>query len=247
MSDTSARQSSHRASFATTQWSVVVQAARDQSPESREALASLCRIYWYPLYAYIRRRGYQAAEAQDLAQAYFAELLEKDRLRLADQQRGRFRSFLLVSLKNFLAHQWRADHALKRGGDTPCLSIDFRDAENRYANEPAHEVTPERVFERRWALTLLDNAVSQLRNDYEQRGKLSVFEQLKDYLGGNDDAPPYKDLGEPLGMSEGAVKVAIHRLRRRCRELLRREIAATVANPDEVDDELRSFFTALET
>ena len=115
MSDTSARQSSRRASFATTQWSVVVQAARDQSPESREALASLCRIYWYPLYAYIRRRGYQAAEAQDLAQAYFAELLEKDRLRLADQQRGRFRSFLLVSLKNFLAHQWRADHALKRG------------------------------------------------------------------------------------------------------------------------------------
>ena len=108
-------------------------------------------------------------------------------------------------------------------------------------------MTPERVFERRWALTLLDNAVNQLRNDYEQRGRLSVFEQLKDYLGGNDDAPPYKDLGEPLGMSEGAVKVAIHRLRRRCRELLRREIAATVASPDEVDDELRSFFTALET
>lgn len=247
MSDTSARLASQRASFATTRWSMVVQAAGASSPESREALAALCQVYWYPLYAYVRRRGHQPAESQDLVQAFFTELLAKNRLRLADQQRGRFRSFLLASLKNFLAHQWRAGRAAKRGGALQHLSIDYRDAENRYAHEPSHEATPERIFERRWALTLLENAVCHLRDDYAKRGKLPVFEQLKDYLGGSDDAAPYKEIGERLGMSEGAVKVAVHRLRQRCRELLRQEIAATVVNPEEVDDELRSFVTALET
>jgi len=224
----------------------VVRAAKDRSPESREALASLCQLYWYPLYAYIRRRGHQPAEAQDLAQAFFAELLAKDRLRRADQQRGRFRAFLLASLKHFLANQRRAEHAQKRGGDRKLLSIDYRDAESRYANEPAHDWTPERVFERRWALTLLDNAVNRLRCDYEQRGRLPLFARLKDYLGGGDQSAPYKELGAELGMSEGAVKVAIHRLRGRCRDLLRQEIAATVADPQEIDDELRAFFAALE-
>jgi RNA polymerase sigma-70 factor (ECF subfamily) len=225
---------------------VVVAAGQSPSPESRRALASLCEAYWYPLYAYVRRKGHQPAEAQDLTQGFFAELLEKDRLRLADRQRGRFRSFLLASFGHFLANRSRAARAAKRGGGKVTLSLDFATAEARYEREPSHELTAERIFERRWALTLLDNAVTRLRDEYAQADKLRVFDHLKDCLGGGPDAAPYKQLAEQLDMTEGAVKVAVHRLRRRCRELLRAEIAETVASPEEIDDELRALFAVLE-
>jgi RNA polymerase sigma-70 factor (ECF subfamily) len=232
--------------FATTQWSVVVSAGQSDCAESRRALAALCEAYWYPLYAYVRRKGHAPDDAQDLTQAFFAELLEKDRLHLADQERGKFRSFLLASLNHFAAKRWRAARALKRGGPSPRLSLDFAAAEANYAHEPFHEMTPERVFERRWALTLLSNAVNRLRDEYETRGKLVLFEHLKDHLAGDSQALPYRELGDRLRMTEGAVKVAAHRLRSRCRELLRAEIAETVAGPEEIDEELRSLFSALE-
>ncbi|MFV1966922.1 MAG: RNA polymerase sigma factor [Pirellulaceae bacterium] len=240
------KDSDHPQPFATTQWSIVVRAGKGECSESRRALSSLCEAYWYPLYVYVRRKGYQQAEAQDLTQAFFVELLEKDRIRLADQQRGRFRSFLLSSLDHFVANQWRDAHAKKRGGTTPQLSLDFAAAENRYVREPSHEMTPERVFERRWAMTLLDNAVHRLRKEYESNGKTALFDHLKDHLGGDPQALPYAELGDALQMSEGAVKVAAHRLRKRWRDLLRTEIAETVAESGEVDDELRSLFSALE-
>lgn len=231
--------------FATTRWSVVVRAGQADSPDSRRALATLCETYWYPVYAYIRRQGQQAAEAQDLAQAFFTELLEKQRVKMADQQRGRFRAFLLASVKHYLANQCRAERAQKRGGKIHLLSIDFADAESRYSHEPAHELTPERIFERRWALTLLENALNQLSDEYDHAGKRPVFEQLRDYLGGGSDQLPYREVAERLGLSEGAVKVAVHRLRKRCREILRAEIRETVSEPEEVDDELQNLFSAL--
>lgn len=235
-----------RRTFATTQWSVVLRAGQDASPESRKALADLCQAYWYPLYAYVRRRGQQPAEAQDSVQSFFAELLDKQRLQRADRERGRFRSFLLAAFEHFLANQSRAARARKRGGGRPVLSIDFSAAESRYGGEPSHTWTAERIFQRRWAMTLLENAVGRLRDDYARTGRLDVFEQLKDFVGGGPHTPPYHELGERLGMTQGAVKVAVHRLRKRCRDLLRQEIAETVGDPAEIDDELQAFFQALE-
>jgi RNA polymerase sigma-70 factor (ECF subfamily) len=196
---------------------------------------------------FARRRGSQPVEAQDLTQAFFTQLLEKGRLRVADQERGRFRSFLLASFKHFMANESRRRNTRKRGGASAALSLDFAAAESRYATEPFHELTAERVFERRWAMTLLDNALIRLRNEYERADKLSLFEHLKTYLGGGPNTPPYKELGQQLGMSEGAIKVAVHRFRKRCREVLRAEIAETVASPEHVDDELRSLFAAVES
>lgn len=232
--------------FATTHWSVVLAAGQGGASNAQRALTSLCEIYWYPLYAFVRRKGHSPAEAQDLTQAFFAELLEKDRLRRADRQRGKFRSFLLASLKHFLTNQWRDAQTQKRGGDRAHFSLDFSAAESRYAHEPAHEMTPERIYERRWALTLLDNSLTALRTEYEREGKLELFEDLKDHLIGLAEAP-YQAIAEKRGMSEGAVKVAAFRLRKRCRERLRTEIAETVTGPEEVDDEIRSLFTALES
>jgi RNA polymerase sigma factor (sigma-70 family) len=233
-------------SFATTQWSVVVRAGQGVSPESHQALADLCQTYWYPLYAYVRRRGHQAAEAQDLVQSFFAELLDKKRLRLADRERGRFRSFLLTAFQHFLANQSRAARAQKRGGDRQILQLDFNAAETRYGAEPSHGWTAERIFQRRWAMTLLENAVQELRDNYARTGRPDLFEHLKDFVGGGPNTPPYRELGARLGMSEGAVKVAVHRLRQRCRDLLRRKIADTVSDPQEIDEELQAFFAALE-
>jgi RNA polymerase sigma-70 factor (ECF subfamily) len=238
------KSSPHHA-FDTTQWTMVVQAGQHSSPESRRALSALCECYWYPLYAYVRRRGYQPAEAQDLTQAFFTELLEKDRLRLADQQRGRFRAFLLASLQNFVANQWRAAHAQKRGGQMPAVSLDLGSAESRYRFEPSTDWTPERIYERRWALTLLDRAMNRLRSEYETAGKLAVYERMKNHLAGGSQLPSYEHLASDLKMTEGSVKVAIHRMRKRCRELLRAEIGETVADPSEIDEELRSLFAAL--
>ena len=233
--------------FATTRWSLVVAAAPLPSADSQGALAALCEAYWYPLYAFVRRRGHPAHEAQDLTQAFFAELLEKKRLQLADQDRGKFRSFLLGSLSHFLANRWREAQAQKRGGTIRVLSLDFESAEARYGLEPVDMMTPERVFERRWAMTVLDSALRRLRGEYEQSGKLPLFEQLKTHVGGEVGASRYREIADQLEMSEGAVKVAAHRLRRRCRQLLRDEIAQTVTDKDNVDDELRYLFAAIET
>jgi RNA polymerase sigma-70 factor (ECF subfamily) len=231
--------------FATTHWSLVLAAGRHASPTSREALATLCRTYWYPLYAHVRRRGHRAEEAQDLIQEFFAELLAKDRLQVADRERGRFRSFLLAALDHFLANAWRRAHARKRGGHRPILSLDFGEGEGRYVAEPAHELTPEKLYERRWALTLIEQALARLREELKRDGKRELFEQLKPYLGGGENAEPYGQLAGRLDMTEGAVKVAVHRLRRRCGELLREEIARTVAGPQEVEEELRDLFDVL--
>lgn len=228
--------------FATTKWTVIHAAGRSATPESDQALAELCAAYWDPLYAFVRRKGHQPAEAQDLTQAFFAELLEKNRLQLADPSRGRFRSFLLSALTHFLANQARDARALKRGGGRMPLSLDFERGEERYSREPVHELTPERVFERRWAATLLDHTVQQLRAEYESAGKLDLFAALSPHLGG-DAGEAYAAIAERMGMTEGAVKVAVHRLRKRCKELLRAQIAQTVASEEHIDDELRELFS----
>lgn len=237
--------SDHPRPFATTHWSLVNAAARTEpTPETRMALETLCEIYWYPLYAYIRRKGTEPGDAQDLTQGFFVHLLEKGGLSVADQSRGRFRSFLLASLNHYMLNQWRYDRAQKRRSSGPILSIDFDDGEQKFRGEPSHNLTPERIFERRWAMTLVQQAVSQLEHEYDSQGKREQFELLKGYLGGGggEDQAPYRILAESMGVSESAIKVSIHRMRKRCRELLRGAIAQTVDGPGEVDEELRELF-----
>jgi DNA-directed RNA polymerase specialized sigma24 family protein len=231
--------------FATTRWSLVSAAGQRGSPQSSAALATLCENYWYPLYAYVRRWGYQADEAQDFTQAFLARLLEKNDLAAADPGRGRFRSFLLTSLKHFLANEWDRARAEKRGGGRSVLSIDFGTAEERYRAEPSHDVTPEKIFERRWALVLLENVLARLHDESAQTGKADSFDRLKGFLTGEQTAVTYGQLAAELNTSEGALKVAVHRLRRRYHELLRAEIEETVADPQEIDQEIRDLFSAL--
>src|SRR5271170_7953048 len=221
--------------FATTRWSLVLAAGQRGSPQSSAALATLCENYWYPLYVYIRRWGYQADEAQDFTQAFLARLLEKNDLAAADPGRGRFRSFLLTSLKHFLANQWDRARAEKRGGGRSVLSIDFGTAEERYRAEPTHDLTPEKIFERRWALVLLENVLARLHDESAQAGKADSFDRLKGFLTGEQSAVTYGQLASELNTSEGAVKIAVHRLRRRYREVLRAEIEETVADLEEID------------
>jgi RNA polymerase sigma-70 factor (ECF subfamily) len=194
----------------------------------------------------VRRHGHGPEEAQDLIQDFFARLLENTLLQVADEKRGRFRSFLLAALDHFLANARRRARAQKRGGGQMTLSLDFQVGEGRYQAEPAHELTAEKLYDRQWALTLIERAMTQLRRDLAEAGKLDQFEQLKPYLGGDDKKVPYRKLAESLGMSEGAVKVAVHRLRRRCQDVLRAEIAQTVSEPAEVEEELRSLFAAVQ-
>src|SRR5688572_2756908 len=232
--------------FATTRWSIVVSAGgRPDLPEAREALAALCQAYWYPLYAFLRRQGTPADDAQDLVQAFFVELLEKDRLAAADQTRGKFRSFLLASLKHFQANEWRRASAQKRGGGATAVSLDLGAGERRFALEPVHELTAERIFLRQWALTLLEQTLATLRAEFSTAGKAELFERLKKHLGSEGERVPYRELAEELGTTEGALKVAMHRFRARWREVLRDQIAQTVAGPDEVEDELRELFEAV--
>ncbi|MBL7223694.1 MAG: sigma-70 family RNA polymerase sigma factor [Candidatus Brocadiae bacterium] len=231
--------------FATTHWSIVVAARGERTTAARQALATLCEAYWYPLYAYVRRRGYAAADAQDLTQAFFAALLEKQYLRTADRERGRLRSFLLTALKRFVSKQWARAHTLKRGGAHSPVPLDPRSGETRYALEPSHDWTPERLYERRWALTLLEQVMARLRRKYADDGKAELFDHLKAFLTGQSGAPSYRQVACDLDTTEGAVKVAVHRLRRRYRELLRSEIAHTVADPQDAEDELRLLLAAL--
>ena len=205
--------------------------------EARSALVSLCEHYWYPLYAYLRRRGYRADEAQDLTQEFFIRVLEGRYLDRADPEKGRFRSFMLTSLKFFVADEEDRHRARKRGGGT-VVTLEFSSGEERYQREPAHDETPERIFERRWALSLIERVVEKLRGEFVHHGRPEHFERLKVFLLGQSDAP-YAVLAREMNTSEGALKVAIHRLRKRYRELFRQEIADTVADPAEVESELR--------
>ncbi|MHC4858888.1 MAG: RNA polymerase sigma factor [Planctomycetota bacterium] len=229
--------------FHTTRWSVVLAAGSRETAESREALAALCETYWFPLYAYARRRTGSRDRAEDLTQGFFAELLEKGWVATADPGRGRFRAFLLTALKRHMGHAAERERALKRGGGRPPLRLDFEDGERRYSLEPVHDLTPDRVFERRWALTLLDRVLGRLGEEMEKGGRAEAFAALRTYLTG--EGPAHRETAKRLGMSEGAVKTAVHRLRRRYRELLRAEIAETVAEPAEVDDEIRHLLGAL--
>jgi RNA polymerase sigma-70 factor (ECF subfamily) len=231
--------------FASTHWSLVVAAAQRDSPESEAALASLCGLYWYPLYAYARRRLPTIEDAQDLTQEFFVRLQERDYLRQADRRRGRFRSFLLTAFKHFLANERERANARKRGGGRKPLPLDFQSGETRFQREPSHEATAEALYERGWALTLLQQALARLREEQTRAGKALVFESLKETLTGEDAARPYAELAAELGMSAEAIKVTVHRLRRRYGELLRAEIAQTVTATDEIEDELRDLFDAV--
>ena len=234
----------HQAVFATTHWSVVLAAGRSDAPQAQASLEKLCQTYWFPLYAYVRRRGYAEADAKDLTQGFFEWLLERHWLEQADQQRGRFRSFLLTSISGFLANEWDKSQTLKRGGGR-VLSLPFGEAETHCRWEPADNVTPEQIFEWRWAVSLLDEVMSRLSADYARQGKAQLFEELKPCLLGDRAAQPYATLATKLGMTEGSVKVAVHRLRQRYRQLLRVEIANTVARPEEIEEEMRHLFAVL--
>lgn len=213
--------------------------------ESGRALARLCADYWFPVYAFVRRSGYDTADAEDLTQEFFTRLLEKQYLAAADPQRGKFRCFLLASLKHFLANEWNRAHAQKRGGRQGVMSLDFQAAENRYCLQPADNLTPERLYERRWALTLLEQVLERLRTEMAREGKAALFEHLKELLTGQSDSRPYAELAKELGLTEGAIKMAVHRLRRRYGELLKAQIAETVAGPDDLEDELHHLFAAV--
>jgi RNA polymerase sigma-70 factor (ECF subfamily) len=230
-------------SFETTQWSLVVAAGDSRQPGSRDALADLCQSYWYPLYAFLRRRGYPHEEAEDLVQGFFAQLLDKNYLRAADRERGRFRSFLLASLKNYAANEWDRKKAKKRGGDATTLSLDFETAEGRYHVEPSDEQTPEQVFDRGWAMAQLGQVLERMRSE---EGDSERIEVLEGFLTGESDDVRYKDVAGRLGMTEGAVKVAVHRLRQRFGKMLREEVARTLDDPADVDDEIRHLFAAFE-
>ena len=225
--------------FATTSWTQVLAARESPSTESREALEVLCKTYWYPLYAFVRRQGNGPEEARDLTQGYFAQLLEKGYLEDFDPSLGRFRVFLKASVKNFLSKERDKAHAWKRGGHTQIVSLSADEVEGRYRYEPVDRLTPEEIFERRWALTILERALGKLREEFEGSGKAEEFDQLKGHLTGEEVKVPYRDVAKALGSTETAVRTSVHRLRQRFGSLLRKEIAETVAAPSEVEDEMR--------
>jgi len=231
--------------FPATQWTVVLAAGGTPSPESAAALERLCGSYWYPLYAFVRRSGYSPEDAEDLTQEFFARLLEHNWIAHADRHRGRFRSFLLMAIKRFLAKEWDKAKALKRGGQIRFVPLEFEAAETRYCGEPAHTHTPEQLFEKQWALTLLETVLRQLREEYAAEGRGGLFEALEPCLVGKRESQPYAGLAVRLGMKEEAVKMAVSRLRERYRKRLREEIGHTVAAAEEVDEELRHLFRVL--
>jgi len=224
--------------FPHTRWTIVLTAGRSDTPRTQAALAELCQAYWYPLYAYVRRRGHSAADAEDLTQGFFARLLQLDSLAAVQREKGKFRSFLLGALNHYLADQWDRASAAKRDVRVT-LPLDTETAETRYARAPANTDTPERLFERQWALTLLETVVQRLHREYADAGKGDLFLALRFAISGDKNAVPYTELAARLAMSDEAVRVAVHRLRQRYRQLLRDEIAGTVADLGEVEDELR--------
>jgi len=227
-------------SFRTTCWTYILEAARPDAPGSENSFARLYLDYWPPLYAYLRRRGFGSPAAKDVTQDFFTRLLEKSSLANLQKEGGRFRSFLLGALNNFLANEWDRAHAQKRGGGQELLSLDATEGETRFlSRQPAESSTPETVFEQQWAMTLLEHVTRAVAADYAANGKAALFEQLRVYLQGDRGGPPYAEAAARLGLSEGAVKVAVHRLRQRYGQLLREELARVVSRPEDVDEELR--------
>ena len=244
MPETESEHAAH-AQFTTTHWSMVLAAGDSVAPAAQNALERLCRAYWYPLYAFVRRVGNSPADSQDLTQGFFAYLLEHHLVARADPQAGRFRSFLLGSLKHFLAHEHERATALKRGGGQPALSLYQFDPEERYALEPSDPATPETIFDQRWALQQIENALSRLRADYASSDRGALFDLLKDYVWGDKNALTLAEIAARLDLTEEAVKKSVQRLRQRFRDCLRAEVAQTVATPDQIDDELRHLRAAL--
>jgi DNA-directed RNA polymerase specialized sigma24 family protein len=236
----------HPGQFMTTRWSVVLTAGRRSSPDSRQALESLCAAYWYPLYAYVRRRVLDVNEAQDLTQAFFAELLAKNYVGAAKVERGRFRAFLLTALKNFLSKEWQKAKAQKRGGDKTRIPLDFERGNSQYLVEPSSGLTAEQIYDREWAIALLGRTMQRLECEFVDAGKKRQFEELKGFLIGQQDSATYAEAAVTLGMTEAAVKMASHRMRRQYRDLLREEIRETLSSPDEVEDEIAKLFASLE-
>ncbi|HEV3235497.1 MAG TPA: sigma-70 family RNA polymerase sigma factor [Gemmataceae bacterium] len=245
MSSDALPDSANHAQFATTHWSMVVAAGDKESPQAKDALTALCSTYWYPLYAYARRLGNEAHQAQDLTQAFFTKFLEKDYLKAVNREHGKFRTFLLVSFRNFLANEHDRANAQKRGGGQSVLSLDLEAAEWRTRLEPSHSLTAERLFERRWALTLLEQTLARLRAEFTTSGRGPLFDHLKGCLTGEKPGVRTQELADRLGMTAGAINVAVHRLRQRYRDLLREEIGRTVSDPNDIDGEIRDLFSAL--
>ena len=233
--------------FTTTCWSAVLLSGQSQAPGSDLAREEFCQLYWYPLYAFIRRRGYNAEDARDLTQGFFLFIFDHKALRRATPTKGKFRSFLLGSLKNYLSNEYQRENAIKRGGKIDFVSVDFSDGEDRYSREPTDSPTPEKIFDANWALTLLERAIVRLKEEYSAKGKATVFETLTPFLdvSGAAQAPSYKIVAEKLRVSDPGVKTLIHRFRKRYSEILREAVAQTVTDPGEIDDEIRSLCEAL--
>ena len=233
--------------FATTHWTVVLAAGQRNTPQSNSALEELCRTYWFPLYAYVRRHGHTKEDAEDLTQAFFARFLAKNYLEDLSAERGRFRAFLLASLKHFLTNEWKKSQRLKRGGGEVPLSLDWQTADTKFQVAATNEPSPDKVFDREWALALLSKVIERLQKECESDGKAKLFAQLKIFLTAGKDGTAQAEVAKALGMEEGAVRVAIHRLRKRYRDLLRDEIAQTLADASDVDEEMRALFGAFST
>ena len=231
--------------FRTTHWSVVLAAGQLTAVGAKEALEKLCTAYWYPLYAWLRCHGHNLHDAQDLTQAFLVHLLDKDRLQKPTPDRGRFRSFLLTSLKNFVANEWDKTQALKRGAQFTFISVDEEIGEGRFRVEPSHNATPDKAFEQSWAMTLLESVLVQLKKEYARAEKSELFEALQGYLSGDKGAVPYAKMAARLNLTEAALKMSVLRLRRRFGELLRAEIAHTLTRPEEIDEEIRALFAAV--
>lgn len=232
--------------FPETPWTVLARASEPNTLGS-DALAHLCELYWYPVYAYIRRRGKSSHDAEDLTQAFFAEFLRRRDFACADRERGKLRSFLATSVSHFLSQDYRKRSAEKRGGGKPALSIDSADAEKRYALEPVDRLSPEKLFERRWAMTVLENVLEELRKDYRKQDKEEVFTTLSEFLNGRQASLNYAEAGEKIGLSEAAVKMAVHRMRKRFRNTLFRHIAATVEDEADVEEEIQWLLSAFQS
>jgi RNA polymerase sigma factor (sigma-70 family) len=243
MSNSTSRTTAPADIFATTRWTMVLTAAGEE-PKARLALEELCRLYWLPLYVYVRHRGYARQDAEDLTQAFFARFLQKDYLSGLSSERGRFRAFLLASLKHFLANEWDKAQTQKRGGQLPHLSLDWHTADSEFQVAANNPITPDQAFDRQWAIALLEQVVDALRKEALAEGKERQFEQLKSFLSADKEPASYAKAARELGCQETAVRVAVHRLRKRYRQVLREEIIQTLADPNQVEEELRSLFAA---
>ncbi len=235
----------HRGVFATTHWSVVLAAGEQNTPESAEALEQLCRTYWYPIYVYVRHRGYSPEDTQDLTQQFFQRFLEKGAFSAANPARGRFRTFLLTSLQHFLADDWKHAHRAKRGGWAIEVPVEAAEAEVQGVTELTDAMTPERLYEEHWAITLLDGVLERVHEDYRRAGKERLFERLRNFVWGPASCESYAGPAKDLGLAEGTLRVAVHHLRKQYREQLRAEVAHTVSEPGEVDEELRYLITVV--